>query len=105
LVDSTEVGLLHYAIIDGHWQPTLYESTDDQLQLPDLGLTLALREVYLDVWPEKSVGRELPFSARTGPHRGRGQVSHSTPQHDERTRALPLASVQNAIGYPLLGCL
>jgi Uma2 family endonuclease len=53
LVDSTEVGLLHYAIIDGHWQPTLYESTDDALQLPDLGLTLALREVYLDVWPSE----------------------------------------------------
>lgn len=51
LVDSTEVGLLHYAMTDGQWQPTLYESIDDQLQLPDLGLTLALREVYLDVWP------------------------------------------------------
>jgi hypothetical protein len=36
---------------DGRWQPTLYESIDDQLRLPDLGLTLALREVYPDVWP------------------------------------------------------
>jgi Uma2 family endonuclease len=51
LVDSTEVGLLHYAMTDGQWQPTLYESIDDQFRLPDLELTLALREVYLDVWP------------------------------------------------------
>jgi Uma2 family endonuclease len=51
LVDSTEVGTLHYALNHCRWQPTLYESIDDQLRLPDLDLTLALREVYLDVWP------------------------------------------------------
>jgi Uma2 family endonuclease len=51
LVDSTTVGVLHYALDGGHWHPRLYESIDDQLALPDLGLALPLCEVYLDVWP------------------------------------------------------
>jgi Uma2 family endonuclease len=50
LVDSTEVGVLHYQRRDGQWRPSLLESTDDRLLVSSLDLELPVREVYLDLW-------------------------------------------------------
>jgi Uma2 family endonuclease len=51
LVDSTAVGVLHYEQREGLWNPRLYESVEDRLLMPKLALTIALSEVYLEVWP------------------------------------------------------
>jgi Uma2 family endonuclease len=56
LVDSTAVGVLHYQLRDGQWQPQLLESIDDRLLLPTLGLEIPLCEIYLDAWPETAQG-------------------------------------------------
>ena len=47
LVDSTEVGVLHYAKQHGLWQPQLLEHIQDVLPLASLGIELPLDEIYL----------------------------------------------------------
>ncbi len=48
LVDSTEVGVLHYEKQHGLWQPQLIEHLNEVLSLNSLGIEIPLDEIYLD---------------------------------------------------------
>jgi len=48
LVDSTEVGVLHYSKQRGLWQPQLIEQLDEVLPIANLGIEIPLDEIYLD---------------------------------------------------------
>lgn len=48
LVDSGEAAVLHYRKSGEVWTPRLFAQATDEIDLPGLGITLPLAEVYLD---------------------------------------------------------
>jgi Uma2 family endonuclease len=48
LIDSTEVGVLHYRKRAGYWEPRLIDQLDAELALDGLDVVVPLAEIYLD---------------------------------------------------------
>ena len=48
LVDSTAPAAVHYRKDGEIWVPRLFERSEDEIELPGLGISLPLAEIYLD---------------------------------------------------------